>query len=62
MEYLASEPMAKEFYQRSLFVPGHLGLAKQELDDVRELELAAVAEVLQTPAADGQCRNAGSVR
>ncbi|WP_291697421.1 hypothetical protein [Bradyrhizobium sp.] len=29
MEYLASEPVLAEFYSRSLFVPGHLGLAKK---------------------------------
>lgn len=32
IEYLASEPVAREFYSRSLFVPGHLGLAKQGID------------------------------
>ena len=32
VEYLASEKVAEEFYERSLFVPGHLGLAKQGLD------------------------------
>jgi len=32
MEYLASEPMLAEFYSRSLFVPGHLGLAKKGID------------------------------
>jgi alpha-1,4-digalacturonate transport system substrate-binding protein len=29
MEYLASEPVLEEFYSRSLFVPGHLGLSKK---------------------------------
>ena len=28
MEYLASEPVLSEFYARTLFVPGHVGLAK----------------------------------
>jgi alpha-1,4-digalacturonate transport system substrate-binding protein len=32
MEYLASEPVAAEFYERSLFVPGHLGIAKKGLE------------------------------
>jgi alpha-1,4-digalacturonate transport system substrate-binding protein len=32
VEYLASEKVAQEFYERSLFVPGHLGLAKKTLD------------------------------
>jgi alpha-1,4-digalacturonate transport system substrate-binding protein len=32
MEYLASEPVLAEFYSRSLFVPGHLGLAKKGID------------------------------
>ena len=29
MDYLASEPVLAEFYSRTLFVPGHLGLAKK---------------------------------
>lgn len=32
MDYLASEDVAAEFYARSLFVPGHIGLAKKGLD------------------------------
>jgi len=32
LEYLASENIAREFYERSLFVPGHLGLAKKGLE------------------------------
>ena len=32
MEYLASEPVLSEFYARSLFVPGHLGIAAKGLD------------------------------
>lgn len=28
MDFLASEPVLKEFYARTLFVPGHLGIAK----------------------------------
>ncbi|AOO82358.1 ABC transporter substrate-binding protein [Bosea vaviloviae] len=32
MEYLASEPVLSEFYSRSLFVPGHIGIAAKGLD------------------------------
>jgi alpha-1,4-digalacturonate transport system substrate-binding protein len=32
VDYLASEDVIREFYERSLFVPGHLGIAKKELD------------------------------
>lgn len=32
MEYLASEPVLTEFYSRTLFIPGHLGLAKKGVD------------------------------
>ena len=32
MEYLASEPVAQEFYSRTLFVPGHVGLAQKGID------------------------------
>jgi alpha-1,4-digalacturonate transport system substrate-binding protein len=32
MDYLASEPVLAEFYARTLFVPGHLGLAKKGID------------------------------
>lgn len=32
IEYLASEPVAQEFYSRTLFVPGHLGLSKKGID------------------------------
>jgi alpha-1,4-digalacturonate transport system substrate-binding protein len=32
MDYLASEPVLREFYSRSLFVPGHIGLAQAGLD------------------------------
>ena len=32
MDYLASEPVLSEFYARSLFVPGHLGIAAKGLD------------------------------
>ncbi len=29
MDYLASEPVLAEFYARTLFVPGHIGIAKK---------------------------------
>lgn len=32
LDYLASEEVVAEFYARSLFVPGHLGLARKGLD------------------------------
>ena len=57
MDYLASEPVLKEFSERTLFIPGHLGLAEQELNFDTDLELAAnalgvftaqVAELAQT--------------
>ncbi|GLR83380.1 ABC transporter substrate-binding protein [Bradyrhizobium iriomotense] len=32
LDYLASEDVIAEFYARSLFVPGHLGLARKGLD------------------------------
>ncbi len=32
MDYVASEPVLKEFSERSLFIPAHLGLAKKPLD------------------------------
>jgi alpha-1,4-digalacturonate transport system substrate-binding protein len=32
LDYLASEDVVAEFYARSLFVPGHLGLARKGLD------------------------------
>ena len=32
IDYLASEPVLSEFYARSLFIPGHLGLASKGLD------------------------------
>jgi hypothetical protein len=32
LDYLASEDVVAEFYGRSLFVPGHLGLARKGLD------------------------------
>ncbi|WP_309083580.1 ABC transporter substrate-binding protein [Chelativorans sp.] len=32
MDWLASEPVLKEFYERTLFLPGHVGLTKAGLD------------------------------
>jgi alpha-1,4-digalacturonate transport system substrate-binding protein len=32
MEYLASEPVLQEFYSRTLFVPGHIGLSQKGID------------------------------
>ncbi len=32
LDYLASEPVMREFYSRTLFVPGHIGLAKAGID------------------------------
>lgn len=43
MEYLASEPVLEEFYARTLFIPGHLGLAERGIDFQTGLELAADA-------------------
>lgn len=44
MEYLASEPVLSEFYARSLFVPGHLGIAAKGVDykDAKPLAKAAL--------------------
>lgn len=38
MEFLASEEVLSEFYARSLYIPGHLGLAETGLDYVSELD------------------------
>lgn len=43
MEYLASEEVLEEFYARSLFIPGHLGLAERGIDFDTELEQSAEA-------------------
>jgi alpha-1,4-digalacturonate transport system substrate-binding protein len=43
MEYLASEPVLEEFYARTLFIPGHLGLAERGIDFQTDLTLAADA-------------------
>jgi alpha-1,4-digalacturonate transport system substrate-binding protein len=42
LDYLASEDVVAEFYGRSLFVPGHLGLARKGLD-YKDASLAANA-------------------
>src|SRR4051794_11788506 len=43
MEYLASEDVLREFYARSLFVPGHLGLSAQGIDYPTASPLAKAA-------------------
>lgn len=43
MDYLASEPVLAEFYSRSLFIPGHLGLAKKGIDYPAATPQAAAA-------------------
>src|SRR5690625_7943630 len=43
MDYLVSEEVMAEFYARTLFIPGHLGLAKSGIDFETDNELAADA-------------------
>lgn len=43
MEWLASEEVLAEFYARTLFIPGHLGLAASGIDFQTESALAADA-------------------
>lgn len=43
MEYLASEPVLSEFYARTLFVPGHLGIAAKGVDYKTDNALAKAA-------------------
>lgn len=43
MEWLASEEVLAEFYARTLFIPGHLGLAASGIDFQTETALAADA-------------------
>lgn len=43
MEYLASEPVLTEFYARTLFVPGHLGIAAKGVDYKTDSALAKAA-------------------
>ena len=38
MSYLAQEDVLAEFYGRSLFIPGHLGLAERGIDFVTDIE------------------------
>lgn len=40
MDYLASEPVLAEFYGRTLFVPGHIGLSKGGVDFATDNPLA----------------------
>jgi alpha-1,4-digalacturonate transport system substrate-binding protein len=43
MEYLASEDVLREFYSRTLFVPGHLGLSAQGIEYPTASPLAKAA-------------------
>ena len=43
MEYLAQEDVLAEFYGRTLFIPGHLGLAESGVDFDTDLQLTAGA-------------------
>ncbi len=43
MEFLASEEILGEFYARTLFIPGHLGLAEKGVDFVTDVEQAKQA-------------------
>lgn len=43
MDYLVSEEVMAEFYARTLFIPGHLGLAESGIDFETDNELAADA-------------------
>lgn len=43
MAYLSSEEVLEEFYARTLFIPGHLGLAEQGIEFDTDLDLAADA-------------------
>jgi alpha-1,4-digalacturonate transport system substrate-binding protein len=43
MEFLAQEEVLAEFYGRTLFIPGHLGLAEAGIDFQTDLELAKQA-------------------
>jgi alpha-1,4-digalacturonate transport system substrate-binding protein len=43
MEYLASEDVLREFYGRTLFVPGHLGLSAKGIDYPAASPLAKAA-------------------
>jgi alpha-1,4-digalacturonate transport system substrate-binding protein len=43
MEYLASEEVLAEFYARTLFIPGHLGLAESGVDYVSDSQAAVDA-------------------
>ena len=40
MAYLASEEVLSEFYARTLFIPGHLGLAEQGIEFETDMDLA----------------------
>jgi alpha-1,4-digalacturonate transport system substrate-binding protein len=53
MDFLASEPVLSEFYSRTLFVPGHLGLAKKGIDYPTASPEAGAALKVFTAAANG---------
>jgi alpha-1,4-digalacturonate transport system substrate-binding protein len=55
MEFLAQEEMMAEFYGRTLFIPGHLGLAETGVDFVTDVDAARdalSAFASQVPALD----------
>ena len=43
LDYLASEPVLSEFYARTLFIPGHVGLAESGVDYETDSELTTNA-------------------
>ena len=50
MDYLASEPVLSEFFARTLFIPGHVGLAESGVDYETDSEL--VTNALETFSAE----------
>ncbi len=50
LDYLASEPVLSEFYARTLFIPGHVGLAESGVDYQTDSEL--VTNALETFSAE----------
>jgi alpha-1,4-digalacturonate transport system substrate-binding protein len=43
MEFMASEPVLKEYYERTLQIPAHKGLAARGLDYGKDVSPAAIA-------------------
>ncbi len=43
IDYLATEPVQSEFYARTLFIPGHVGLAESGVDYETDSELTTAA-------------------